>query len=214
MRRLRSIRARFSASRDRSESAPALVIVGLGNPGSRFERTRHNVGFRVVEKLADRFDGCWQEDPGLEARTCRVEIAGRPCLLVEPLTFMNRSGGSVRRIFERWPDLDPTKDLLVIEDDLDLPTGRIRLRPGGGAGGHRGLGDILDALGTKTIPRLRFGIGHPGASATVIDWVLAPFSSEEENEVLPKALEHAANAVETRVREGLISAMGRFNSVA
>ncbi len=212
MRLLRAIRARFSGPRDRPAPAPGFVIAGLGNPGPRYEATRHNVGFRVVEKLAHRFGGNWQEDSDLEARTCRVEIADRTCLLVEPLTFMNRSGSSLGRVFARWPELEPTKDLLVVEDDLDLPIGRIRLRPGGGAGGHRGLGDILDVLGTKAISRLRFGIGHPGASTTVIDWVLEPFSPEDEAARLPAALERAADAVEMTVREGLVPAMGRFNA--
>ncbi|HEB88170.1 MAG TPA: aminoacyl-tRNA hydrolase [Deltaproteobacteria bacterium] len=212
MRLLRSIRARLAGSREQAEAAPDLVIVGLGNPGPRYEGTRHNVGFRVVEELADRHAGSWQEDPGLEALTCRIAIGGKRCLLVEPLTFMNRSGRSVRRVFERWSDLEPSTHLLVVEDDLDLPTGRIRLRPGGGAGGHRGLGAVLDALGTKAIARLRFGIGRPDGSIPVMDWVLAPFPSDEEREVLPRALGQAADAIEMMVREGRAPAMAHFNA--
>ena len=209
---LRGLGSRLFGSREDSGCEPTRVIVGLGNPGPEYAATRHNVGFRIVEGLAARFDGAWREDPSLDSRTCCVEIAGESCLLVQPQSFMNRSGTSVRRVFERWPELDATADLLVIQDDLDLPTGRLRLRPGGGAGGHRGLADILEALGTRSVPRLRFGVGHPGTSGTVVDWVLEPFPAEEESTILPNAIERAVDAIEMSIREGLTLAMGRFNA--
>ena len=148
----------------------------------------------------------------LQARTCAIEIAGQAILLMQPQTFMNRSGESVEIALERWPELVPETDLLVVYDDMDLPTGRIRLRPSGGGGGHRGIGDILERLDTKAVPRLRFGIGHPGDAAGVLDWVLQPFAQEEERDDLPESLEWAADAVEAVAAEGVTPAMGRFNA--
>jgi PTH1 family peptidyl-tRNA hydrolase len=124
---------------------------------------------------------------------------------------MNRSGTALVAALERWPELDPSTDLLIVYDDLDLPTGRLRLRPSGGGGGHRGIGDILLELDTKQIPRLRFGVGHPGSADAVIGWVLERFGSEEESSVLPDALARAADAIEMTIREGVTPAMGQFN---
>ena len=194
--------------------SPERLVVGLGNPGPEYAATRHNVGFRVVGLLARRAGAVFVADPGLRGRVARVRIAGRDCALLEPATFMNRSGESVGAALERWPALAPERDLLVVLDDLDLPPGRLRLRPSGGAGGHRGLADIARALATQALPRLRFGIGHPGTATQVVDWVLEPFSASEEAEILPAALERAADAVECVVGEGLTVAMGRFNAVA
>ena len=140
-----------------------------------------------------------------------IEIGCESVLLVQPQTFMNRSGETVEVALERWPGLTPEADLLVVYDDMDLPTGRIRLRPSGGGGGHRGIGDILERLETKAVARLRFGVGHPGSAARVLDWVLQPFA-EEERDVLPGALEWAADAVEAAMADGVTSAMGRFNA--
>lgn len=123
---------------------------------------------------------------------------------------MNRSGQSVAAALTRWPALVPESDLLVVYDDLDLPLGRLRLRPRGRAGGHRGLADITRVLTTEALPRLRFGIGHPGSARAVIDWVLEPFAPEEEA-VLPAALERAVEAIECALRDGLGIAMDRFN---
>ena len=212
MQRVRQLWVRIFGARRESVPPPTRLIVGLGNPGSKYEPTRHNVGFRIVEKLADRHRGVWHDDPGLAAKTSHVEIEGEVCLLVEPQTFMNRSGTALLALLERWPELDPRTDLLVVYDDLDLPTGRIRLRPSGGGGGHRGIGDILLELDTKEIPRLRFGVGHPGSAGDVIDWVLAPFAVEEEATALPAALERAADAIERTIRDGVTAAMGQFNS--
>ncbi|MBW2425594.1 MAG: aminoacyl-tRNA hydrolase [Deltaproteobacteria bacterium] len=199
-------------SRSASEvgPAPTRLVVGLGNPGARYAVTRHNVGFRIVEDLAEQLGGDWQLDRDLESRVASVTIGDESVLLVEPQTFMNRSGEALEAAFARWPELSP-EDLLVVYDDLDLPTGRIRLRPSGGAGGHRGMGDILERLDTRGVPRLRFGIGHPGHASGVLDWVLEPFS-EEELRALPQALGRAGAAIEMVIREGITSAMGRFNA--
>jgi len=190
---------------------PARLVIGLGNPGADYAATRHNVGFRVLERLAQRTGGEFGFDPGLAARIARVSLASVDCVLLAPQTFMNRSGQSVGAALAHWPSLVPERDLLVVYDDLDLPSGRLRLRPGGGAGGHRGMADITRALGTQEIPRLRFGIGHPGSQAAVVDWVLQPFSPEEEEDVLPGAIDRAADAVMSVVEDGLVVAMDRFN---
>jgi PTH1 family peptidyl-tRNA hydrolase len=187
-------------------------VIGLGNPGDRYVATRHNAGFRVLETWASRRDARWRQDPGLCARVASLEVAGEPVLLVQPQTFMNRSGETAWRALERWPELDPAHDLIIVYDDLDLPVGRIRLRPSGGSGGHRGLGDILDRLETRQLPRLRFGIGHPGQAAGVLDWVLQPFDAAAEGEILEGAFARAADALEAVVREGMTAAMGRFNA--
>ena len=152
-------------------------------------------------------------DAALRARIARVDLAGVGCALLAPQTFMNRSGRAVEAALAAHP-LDPASDLLVVYDDLDLPPGRLRLRPGGRAGGHRGMADIARVLGHDRIPRLRFGIGHPGSAASVVDWVLEPFSTGEESEILPAAIERAVEAVAAVVGEGLVPAMGRFNAAA
>ncbi len=195
-------------------ATPARLVVGLGNPGPEYARTRHNVGFRVLDLLAARSGTTFESDAGLRARVALAKVAETACVLLEPETFMNRSGESVQAALARWPSLAPERDLLVVYDDLDLPPGRLRLRPGGSAGGHRGMADIARVLGSQATPRLRFGIGHPGASAAVIDWVLEPFAEAEEAELLPAALARAADAVESVIGEGLVAAMGRFNAPA
>jgi peptidyl-tRNA hydrolase, PTH1 family len=192
--------------------APSALVVGLGNPGSKYADTRHNIGFRVVQCLAARHAGDWQADRALQSMLCRAEIAGKSVALLAPQTFMNRSGESVVAALDRWTGLEPSSDVIVVYDDLDLPTGRIRLRPSGGGGGHNGIGDILDRLETRDIPRLRFGIGHPGSSQGVVDWVLTAFADEEEEEILPSAVEWAADALEAAIGQGVHAAMGRFNA--
>ncbi len=193
---------------------PTRLIVGLGNPGIEYASTRHNIGFRVLDELAERGGVSWSaHDEGLDARVAKVQLAGECCLLIQPQTFMNRSGASVMAALARWP-LPPETALLVVFDDLDLPPGRIRLRPKGGGGGHNGIGDILAQLNAKAVPRLRFGVGHPGDSGSVIDWVLAPFPEEEEVHVLPAAIRRAADAVEMFVAKGIESTMGKFNGIS
>ena len=127
---------------------------------------------------------------------------------------MNASGRSVERALDRWPGLVLERDLLVVYDDLDLPPGRIRLRPSGGGGGHNGIGDVLEVLDTKQVPRLRFGVGRPGPSSgqTVIEYVLAPFEEAEWGERIEAAIDRAADAVEAVCSEGIRAAMERFNA--
>jgi len=214
MQRVRQLWNRFLGARRKPVRRPTRLIVGLGNPGSKYRATRHNVGFRIVEMLADRHQSEWHHDRSLDAKISSVEISDEVCLLVEPQTFMNRSGATLLAALERWPELQPETDLLIVYDDLDLPTGRIRLRPSGGGGGHRGIGDILRELDTREIPRLRFGVGHPGSAREVIDWVLEPFATEEESAVLPGALARAVEAIEMVIRDGVTPAMGQFNATS
>jgi len=198
------------------DPAPERLVVGLGNPGPRHAATRHNAGFRVLERLAERHDVGWRLEAGLDAELGVLAIAGIRCALLRPQTFMNRSGASVAAALSRWPGLDPARDLLVVYDDLDLPPGRLRLRPSGSAGGQRGMADVLDRLGSRDVPRLRFGIGRPGpeAGVPVLDWVLGPFASELEPRALSAVLDRAAQAIEVVVGEGMREAMERFNADA
>lgn len=201
-----------ATGRDPLADAPDRVVLGLGNPGPEYALTRHNAGFRVVEHLAARHDATWSDAPALDARVARPDLDGLDCLLVEPLTFMNRSGRTAAAIADRWPALDFATQALVVFDDLDLPVGRIRLRGEGGGGGQRGMTDILDALETRAVPRLRFGVGHPGASGqAVIDWVLSPFDPADAD-LVAETVDRAANAIEVALRDGLAAAMGRFNA--
>ena len=208
---LRKLRDRLLGASQPPPAAASKLIVGLGNPGSKYAGSRHNIGFRVVECLAERNAGVWQPARDLQAMASVIELAGESVTLLAPQTFMNRSGDCVVAALDRWPDLDPAADLIVVYDDLDLPTGRIRLRPSGGGGGHHGIGHILERLGSNAIPRLRFGIGHPAGSQAVMDWVLGAFTLEEQQALAP-AIQWAAEALEAATREGVVSAMGRYNA--
>jgi PTH1 family peptidyl-tRNA hydrolase len=185
------------------------LIVGLGNPGRRYERSRHNAGFRVLDALAERA----RAEPAqrrFAGRYAECALAGERVGLLAPETFMNRSGEAVAEALAALPLADPAADLLVVLDDADLPFGRLRLRARGSSGGHRGLGDVLERLGTEAVPRLRFGIGRPAEPRDTVDFVLDDFSGEEEA-LLRHALPRAADAVACFAREGIAAAMNRFN---
>ncbi len=186
------------------------LIVGLGNPGRRYAGTRHNIGFRVVEQLARRA-GIALGERRFDARFGSGLVAGEPAALLLPETFMNASGRSVEEALAALPALEPDRDLLVVLDDADLPLGRLRLRARGSSGGHNGLEDVLVCT-AAAVPRLRFGIGRPAASATdTVDYVLARFDAEEEP-VVAAAVERACDAVECFATEGITGAMNRFNA--
>ena len=150
----------------------AKLILGLGNPGPRYAQTRHNAGFRAVESISGSRDG-WKKYRSL-ASICTVEIEDMLVVLVRPLTFMNLSGKAVQPLL-RQLHLQP-QDLLVIHDDLDLPLGKVRLRPGGGSGGHKGVQSVIEHLGSRNFARLRIGIGRPPEGTNPVDYVLDPFS--------------------------------------
>jgi len=183
-----------------------LLIVGLGNPGRRYRGTRHNVGHEVVQYLAGRFDVRLEDDGW--ARSARARVDGATVILAVPETYMNVSGQAVRDLLRRrrrHPD-----DLLIVHDDLDLPLGHLRLRPGNGAGGHNGLRSIMAELGTGMFPRLRIGIGRPPAGVDPTEFVLERFASEERR-VIDDTVSRAAEAAVVTATEGLAVAMNRYN---
>ncbi|GGJ08844.1 peptidyl-tRNA hydrolase [Alicyclobacillus cellulosilyticus] len=185
------------------------VIVGLGNPGPEYAQTRHNVGFWVVDRLADR----WQAGAGKEkwrAWVAEVRCGAEKVLLVKPLTYMNQSGESVRAVINFYRDLDITRDLIVVYDDMDFAPGEIRLRQKGSAGGHNGMKSVIAHLGSEVFPRVRVGIGRPGPGADVVSYVLSPFPPQERLRV-EAAAERAANAIEFAVQHTFELAMNRFN---
>jgi PTH1 family peptidyl-tRNA hydrolase len=189
------------------------VICGLGNPGERYRLTRHNVGFRVVDLLADRWGLTGQgkvREGAARLEADGPEPVGR-VLLVKPMRYMNLSGGPLKAAL-RQTDVDPASDLLVVADDVDLPLGRIRLRREGSAGGHNGLRDIIAALGTNEFSRLRVGIGRPGSARATVDHVLATFSPKER-ELADEAIATAADAAERWLHDGIEAAMNEYNGL-
>ncbi len=185
------------------------LIVGLGNPGRRYAGTRHNVGFRIVERFGQRHRIALSSRK-FGGRVGRGSVGGIEVGILEPETFMNLSGESVAEALRYLPVGDWRSDLIVVSDDVDLPFGRLRLRPGGGAGGHKGLRDIIEHLGGDGFARLRFGVGRPGGPVDTAGYVLSGFSEAEEK-VLAARLDEAADALEAILFEGLPQAMNRFN---
>lgn len=190
------------------------LVVGLGNPGRRYALTRHNVGFRVAERLAEqhaialdtrRFGGRFGRGPLLEPGGARLDVG-----VLEPETYMNLSGDSVCEALRLLPVEDPSRDLLVILDDVDLPFGRLRIRPHGGDAGHRGLAHIIERLGRSDFARLRFGVGRPTGLLETADYVLQRFSPQEEEE-LEGRVARAAEAAQAVLVEGPTPAMNRYN---
>lgn len=185
------------------------IVVGLGNPGNQYDRTRHNIGFEVVEFLGRR----WQAPlprTKFEALLSEVTFAGERVLLVAPQTFMNLSGRSVHPLM-KFHQAQPT-DVLVVCDDLNLKLGQIRLRASGSAGGQKGLQNILQVLGTDAISRLRLGIGRPAPPLETVEYVLGRFP-KGETPVVEEMVVTAANAVEMWVKDGLAAAMNQFNGL-
>jgi PTH1 family peptidyl-tRNA hydrolase len=180
-----------------------VTIFGLGNPGRRYAATRHNVGFMVADALAATLGCRFRTFPDREV--ARRQFAGDDLVLVKPLLYMNESGVVVRRQLARKPDR-----ILVVCDDMALPFGRLRLRPGGSDGGHKGLGSTICHLGRSDFPRLRIGIDAPARSYDGVDYVLEPFPKTQAA-LLVDVLERAADACIAVVTQGLERAMNRFN---
>src|ERR1017187_7062537 len=187
-----------------------FLIVGLGNPGADYAKTRHNAGFLLVEKLAGRWKAGWKSERKFQARVSRAERDGKKILLAEPQTFMNLSGESVGALVKFYQL--PLEKILVVVDDADLPLGEIRLRPGGGSGGHHGLESVAQHLGAKTYARLRIGIGRKNEARQITGHVLGKFSAAE-NALLEKVLERATGQLECWLSAGLQKAMCQFNGV-
>ncbi len=184
------------------------LIVGLGNPGANYARNRHNAGFQCLDWLAARHNISFDKK-GMKAVWGKGTLAGQEVILAKPQTFMNLSGQSVGEIV-RFYKLDPKQDLLVIYDDLDLPVGRLRLRPEGSSGGQNGLKNIIELLGTPEIQRMRIGIGR-GHESNVRDRVLNDFS-REETPVMEQVFGRAEAAVLMWLTDGMAKAMNYFNS--
>jgi len=183
-----------------------LLVVGLGNPGREYERTRHNAGWRVLDELARRHGGSWRSK--FSGSLAEVRLGDAKLALLKPETYMNESGrsvGAAARFFKV-----PPEQVLVAHDDVDLESGRLQARSGGGLAGHNGLRSLGQHLGSQDFLRLRIGVGRPGRGdpRSVADWVLSPFAPEEDADAL---VSRSADAVETIVSEGLEAAQQRFN---
>jgi PTH1 family peptidyl-tRNA hydrolase len=186
------------------------LIVGLGNPGEEYLRTRHNAGFQVVQSLAQRWGATWSLEKKFKARLARCQRDKRRVLLCQPQTYMNASGEAVSAV-RGFYDL-PVAHVLVIVDDADLPLGCLRLRPGGSSGGHHGLESIEQHLGTRQYPRLKIGIGRKNAAREITGHVLGRFDSTEAT-LADKVLKVASDQAETWLEAGIQKAMNQFNGV-
>jgi PTH1 family peptidyl-tRNA hydrolase len=186
------------------------LIVGLGNPGVEYTKTRHNAGFLLVEKLAARWRCDWSNERKFKARMAKTVQGGRTVLLCQPQTFMNLSGETVGAMTEFYQL--PADRLLVVVDDADLPFGGIRLRPGGSSGGHHGLESIEQHLGTREFPRLRIGIGRQDGARQITNHVLGKFEASETG-LLDKVLDRASGQIDCWLEAGLQTAMSQFNGV-
>jgi PTH1 family peptidyl-tRNA hydrolase len=195
------------------------IVVGLGNPGPRYAATRHNIGARIVERFATdrgfalsehRFEsrfglGKTPSSAGEQPDGPSFDVA-----VLVPETYMNRSGIAVAEVLSGIPVDEIPEDLLIVVDDLDLPFGRLRIRPRGSSAGHRGLEDIAERISSTDFPRLRFGIGRPEAEIDTVDWVLDAFSKEEEA-ALGERIALAAEAVGSILIDGVVASMNRYN---
>jgi PTH1 family peptidyl-tRNA hydrolase len=187
-----------------------MLIVGLGNPGERYERTRHNLGFMLVDLLA-RQSNALVKRAECRALVGRAEVEGRTVELVKPQTYMNFSGESVACLMRKREALKPASELLVISDDIALPFGSIRLRARGSSGGQKGLKNIISTLGTDEFPRLRIGIRPEHPVSDTSSFVLETFPKSQLAE-LEKVLERSAEALRAVVRDGIDKAMSQYNS--
>ena len=184
------------------------MLVGLGNPGSKYARSRHNTGFRAIDALCER-QRCRCDRLRLKALTGFCELGGEKVLLVKPMTYMNLSGQAVRPLADYYKI--PPEHILVIFDDVSLPVGRLRVRPDGSAGGHNGIKSLIAELGSQSFPRIKIGVGEkPHPDYDLADWVLSSFSPQEEKALAP-TIERALLAAETVIAEGTAQAMNRFN---
>jgi peptidyl-tRNA hydrolase len=183
------------------------IIAGLGNPGAEYAHTKHNVGFMLVDALADHLNApAWKED--FFSSVTEMRIGGEKVFLVKPLTYMNNSGEAIGPMLSYYKM--ETDDLTVVHDDMDIPAGMVRIRKKGSSGGHNGIKSILAHVGREDFARVRIGIGRPPAGWTVINHVLAPFSSEDVPKIR-EAINYLLPAVECIVTDGVDLAMNRYN---
>ena len=188
-------------------SAVDWLIVGLGNPGQKYEHTRHNMGFLTVDLLAEK-TGVKLNKLKFKSAYNIMRFAGCKCLVMKPQTYMNLSGEAVREAVQFYKI--PADHVLVIYDDISLPVGKLRVRPTGSAGGHNGIKNIIAHLGTQDFPRVKIGVGAPGADGDMVDWVIgAP--SQAERKVLMESFEKAIQAAACIIEHGCQQAMNDFN---
>ena len=186
------------------------LIVGLGNPGSQYEKTRHNCGFRAVDILAAKF-GCKLDKAKFQGLYGQVNYEGRKLFLLKPQTFMNLSGRSVLQLSAYFNI--PPQQIIVMFDDISLPPGRLRIRANGSAGGHNGIKSIISEVGSQDFPRVKIGGGaKPEPERDLADWVLSTFSASEEKALVP-ALEAAADAALSIIEKGIPETANRFNGM-
>ena len=192
----------------KKSSAVDWIIVGLGNPGPKYENTRHNMGFRAVDLLAEK-SGVKLNKVKFKSAHNIIKFAGCKCLVMKPQTYMNLSGEAVREAAQFYKI--PAERVLVIYDDVSLPVGKIRIRPEGSAGGHNGIKNIIAHLGTQVFPRIKIGVGAPaGEEKDMVDWVIgAP--SQAERKILLESFARSIDAAECIISDGCQSAMNRFN---
>lgn len=183
------------------------LITGLGNPGEKYEKTRHNAGFFVIDRLSHEYSIPLSKQK-FDLVYGRGSIEGRDVILAKPMSFMNRSGFPVRKLAD-YIGLT-SEDLFVVYDDIDLTFERIRIKDKGGHGGHNGIRSLIDAFGTREFPRLRIGIGRPEGDKDVTGHVLGRFSAEE-TEIMDRVVERAVQAVVSVIKNGLTAAMNNFN---
>ena len=204
---IRALQSKISGPQPAS-SEPPFLIVGLGNPGRKYEHNRHNVGFMLLNRLAARLGETFSR---VEARALLLKAnhQERRLILAKPQTYMNESGSAVNTLLRFYKI--PLTNLMVVYDDVDLPLGALRLRPGGGSAGQKGMKSIIERLGSEDFPRLRIGIGQPPGRMDAADYVLQNFS-KSEIEILNLTLENAADAVLTFVTNDLNKAMNLYNT--
>ena len=192
-----------------ARSVDLKVIVGLGNPGPKYTETRHNAGFWFVEEVARQYGGSFRAEKKFFGELAKVNIEGSDIWLLKPLTFMNRSGQSVKSLLSFYRI--HADQLLVAHDEIDLPPGSIKLKTGGGHGGHNGLRDIISQLGTKDFHRLRIGVGHPGSKDQVVDYVLHQ-ASKAERSLIDADIDDAVRVMPELARGELEQAMHKLHS--
>jgi PTH1 family peptidyl-tRNA hydrolase len=185
-----------------------IILFGLGNPGERYQFTRHNVGFMVLDQFAREHEAKWKR-PAREYHTAHCTFSGAETILLKPMTFVNLSGDALRAFEER--EEFSAHDLLVVCDDFQLPLGTLRLRRGGGDGGHNGLASLIDRMGIDTFPRLRIGVGPLPPDIDPADFVLAGLE-EQERDAVSSGVKRAVACIETMISRGIDEAMGTFNT--
>ena len=200
---------KYLVTSDSTKSIAPELIVGLGNPEPKYDNTRHNIGFAVIDELAKVWQMPLKENKRFQGMFSEGVVAGgKKVRLLKPLTYMNRSGQSVRAVAD-WYKLEPSS-VLVVYDDMDLPVGRLRMRLSGSAGGHNGMKSIIAHLGAKEFPRLRIGIGKSDGEKSTVSHVLGKFAPQE-SKTIEEILYISVKAIELGLKEGMEQSMNRYN---